>query len=205
MLTTPQTAATPSTSARGAGLSPAGAQTAAHANTTQKKGAPRGTWFPPCSKDDANDAPPRAAGRRPPRRRPPPRAEPGSARRERRPPPMATQRRRRGHTGETWFPPCLNGGRSGHSPPRWRTTGAAGPGRWVNYCVDPMRAEPLLPPPARSKPGGENSFLGLAQEARNVEDVVRDLERLLAPARLGLVARERRHVGRAAPTAAVAA
>src|SRR5712691_5655224 len=73
MLTTPQTAATPSTSARGAGLSPAGAQTAAHANTTKKKGTPGETWFPPCSKDDANDAPPRAAGRRPPRRRPPPR------------------------------------------------------------------------------------------------------------------------------------
>src|SRR5215211_7457832 len=63
-------------------------------------------------------------------------------------------------------------------PPRLRFrktyAGAAGPGRWVNCGVDPMRASPLWPYAGALKPRSEKLFRvpkSVAQEARNVEIV----------------------------------
>src|SRR3954463_16016699 len=86
------------------------------------------------------------------------------------------------------------------------TARAAGPGRWVNCGVDPMRARGLWPPWWTAKPLQRNSLrfrpkaLFVAEEAGHIEDLLGALEPLRTR-RNGLVAENRRSLGTAAPPA----
>src|SRR5205823_12869005 len=96
---------------------------------------------------------------------------------------MATRTRRRGHTGETWFPPCFKRGPLRPFPTEVRDdrsgwTGSLGQLRRRPYEGKPFSTALPCGLNLHLKPG----FLRLSEEGGDVQDVVRDLEGVLAAA-----------------------